>query len=599
MEPSLVKAKIQGSEKTPYAILFFMTLLYFTAFTVFSINRHNRFGTSGFDLGIFDQAIWLLSRGEPAFVTVRGLHIFGDHASYIHLFTAPLFWLWDDVRALLVLQSFAIASGAVPIYLIARDRMNSRWSPLVFSAAYLMYPSLQHINLWQYHPETLGVPFLLWAFYFAAAGRAKPYYLFVALTLITKEEFALTVFLLGLFVAVKYDRRMGAVTSIAAVLWLLTVFKILLPYFNPMGYFRFSQGQVVFGKLGRTPAEVVANVFLRPKTVFHALVNSVNATYLFNLLAPVGFLAALSPLTLGVASLVLFTNMISDFIYMHLFNHHYTAIIIPVIFVATVYGVSNLKTRRLRHAALALLIGSTILGNIYLAPFDASLKNYRHTIRLVKNFGNPNPGYEEAAYQAISLIPEDASVSATPFFVPHLTHRKIIYEYPNPFEQANWGVADENPPSKDVEYLLINMEPLPEEHRQIVRSLLELGLFETVYEKNEILLLKKSFNSSLDEKYPLVQARLDPLRHDLAVSKKDYTICDDIKSTEIRGNCFREVAVKTEDYNLCAVKIKSQQARDQCYLDIIIATGDLNLCTLRIESDVLKKRCQETLRPAP
>src|SRR4029453_15559085 len=55
---------------------------------------HARFGTFGFDLGIFDQGVWLLSRFRDPFVTIRGLPLFGDHASYILVLVAPLYWLW-------------------------------------------------------------------------------------------------------------------------------------------------------------------------------------------------------------------------------------------------------------------------------------------------------------------------------------------------------------------------------------------------------------------------------------------------------------------------------------------------------------------------
>jgi hypothetical protein len=50
---------------------------------------HARFGSFGFDLGIFDQGVWLLSRFRDPFVTIRGLPLFGDHASYILVLVAP------------------------------------------------------------------------------------------------------------------------------------------------------------------------------------------------------------------------------------------------------------------------------------------------------------------------------------------------------------------------------------------------------------------------------------------------------------------------------------------------------------------------------
>jgi len=55
-------------------------------------------------LGIFDQGVWLRSRLKDPFVTIRGLPLFGDHASSILVLVAPLYWLWPDPRLLLRLQ---------------------------------------------------------------------------------------------------------------------------------------------------------------------------------------------------------------------------------------------------------------------------------------------------------------------------------------------------------------------------------------------------------------------------------------------------------------------------------------------------------------
>jgi hypothetical protein len=58
-----------------------MMVLFVGTFVWLAWLTHARFGTFGFDLGIFDQGVWLLSRFQDPFVTIRGLPLFGDHAS--------------------------------------------------------------------------------------------------------------------------------------------------------------------------------------------------------------------------------------------------------------------------------------------------------------------------------------------------------------------------------------------------------------------------------------------------------------------------------------------------------------------------------------
>jgi uncharacterized membrane protein len=51
--------------------------------------------TLAFDLGIFDQAIYLAGRFEPLFITLRGLYKFGDHFDPIIYILGQIYRVWD------------------------------------------------------------------------------------------------------------------------------------------------------------------------------------------------------------------------------------------------------------------------------------------------------------------------------------------------------------------------------------------------------------------------------------------------------------------------------------------------------------------------
>src|SRR5207302_6118250 len=120
---------VQSALRTPHSALRWLTpgvvlavamVVYAATFSTFLVMRHQAFWTFSFDLGIFDQATWLIGHGKVPFMTLRGLHVFGDHASFILVLIAPLYYLFDSPITLLVLESCAIALGALPLYLIAR-----------------------------------------------------------------------------------------------------------------------------------------------------------------------------------------------------------------------------------------------------------------------------------------------------------------------------------------------------------------------------------------------------------------------------------------------------------------------------------------------
>ena len=79
------------------------TLVLFAASSL----RHFLFQSTAFDLGIFDQAIYLISQGENPISSFLGFHIIGDHAAGIFYPLALLYKVYPSVYWLFVVQALA------------------------------------------------------------------------------------------------------------------------------------------------------------------------------------------------------------------------------------------------------------------------------------------------------------------------------------------------------------------------------------------------------------------------------------------------------------------------------------------------------------
>ena len=77
----------------PEGVLAVLVIVWSAEFIRLPMLRYDRFGTFGFDLGIYDQGTWLLSRGKDPFVTIRGLELFGHHANVFLLLLVPFYWI--------------------------------------------------------------------------------------------------------------------------------------------------------------------------------------------------------------------------------------------------------------------------------------------------------------------------------------------------------------------------------------------------------------------------------------------------------------------------------------------------------------------------
>src|SRR3954468_4071930 len=114
-----------------------IVLWYFLWSARLSVEIHQGYGTSAFDVGLYDQGIWLLSRFKAPFVTLMGRNLFGDHTSFTLLLLVPVYWLFPGASTLLVVQALVIALAAVPVYLLALRRTGSIVIATVLAAALL------------------------------------------------------------------------------------------------------------------------------------------------------------------------------------------------------------------------------------------------------------------------------------------------------------------------------------------------------------------------------------------------------------------------------------------------------------------------------
>ena len=144
------------ADRRPAALLAALIAAYVAVFGSLTWSQQSNFGTFGFDMGIYDQGIWLLSRFEDPFVTVRGLEYFGHHVNPITLLFVPFYWLGAGPHFLYLVETVWMALGAVPLWLLARDRLeqpvDGRWCspPRTCSTR-----RCEWINWWHFHPDAL------------------------------------------------------------------------------------------------------------------------------------------------------------------------------------------------------------------------------------------------------------------------------------------------------------------------------------------------------------------------------------------------------------------------------------------------------------
>ena len=433
----------------------------------------------GYDLGIFDQGIWLMSRFREPFVTVNGLHLLGDHASFIVIPLVPLYWVWASPHALFVVQSLALALGAVPAFLIGRQLLHSERLGLIVALAYLLHPSVEWTSVWQFHPDAIEAPLVLLAAWWMLQRRWTWFALSVALLLLVKEDMALVGIAFGLYVAWRYDRTVGLITAAASFAWLGIVWGVSLPGFRGAMPDAHSN-RVPFGGM----REMVLTTLKQPGEMARHLVSDGRPWYPFQIFVPFALLALGSPFMLVALGPFAF-NMLSTHGYQHLIRYHYTPVIVAVAVVATAMTLARVRSTR-RRQALAVLVLVLSVWTAYLWGPSAWSRQPVYV-----------PPSDSAAVAVVrraeSLIPPGAAVSASSFYVPHLTHRPLIYNFPTPFRAEYWGDPSMDgkrlPQADMIDYVLVNSDA-PAEQMAIIADLRRQG-WETLVDEERVLLLHR------------------------------------------------------------------------------------------------------------
>ena len=426
--------------------------------------RHDRFGTFGFDLGIYDQAPWLLSRARDPFVTVRGLEAFGHHVNVILFVLAPFYRLGAGPHFLLLVQIAAQASGACAVFLLARDRLGDRWLALALGVVYLLHPTSQWL-VWEFfHPDAVSIGPLLFA-YWASRERRWGWFAVAAIfAAMCKEDVALVLVVIGLLIAFRGDRRIGIGVSAGSLVWYVVATRVVIPWQNGIGPFY----DTFFGTLGTTPSGVVYNVVRHPVAAWKVVDHRDRYEYLWHMLGPLAFVPLLSPSSLAIALPMLAVDLLTSFPYARDAHFHYSALVLVGLIIATVEGVARLPTINARRALVAVILATSVFATVAWGPSPISREYHNGWWPLQVD---PHQAANEAAMRE---VPATAAVSASYIYVPHLAHRVRVYEFPVPWRNINWGVRGENldDPAR-VDWIVVNRQLLDDDSSRLLSNLLQ------------------------------------------------------------------------------------------------------------------------------
>ena len=435
-------------------VAWLIALATFAAYTTLSVFKYLRLEAGSWDLGIYTQYVQQFAWLRAPVVTIKGsgFNLLGDHFQPIVALIAPFYRLFPGPVTLLAAQALLAAVSVVPVCRAARVLLGTGASRAI-GVAYGFSWGLQEMINFDFHEVAFAVPLLACSLSALVLRRPRAAAMWALPLVFVKEDQGLTVAAIGLVMlasaarAWSRSRRATAGAAPAAastghgastwawaggllvlwgLAWSVLAIAVIIPHFNPTHVYPYWFDGGVVSPHG---AHYSAGGLLAQ--VMQSGPEKLRTTAL--VLLPVAFLALRSPLVLvAVPSLAL--RFLATNHYFWGTQWHYSATVMPVVFLAAVDALARLRGRAAaregapaarrplrpgllaaRYGAVAMLVIAVILA-------------FRFPVaRLWVPRTYVMSAHVRAENAAMALIPAGTTVESTVSMLAPLATRDVTY----------------------------------------------------------------------------------------------------------------------------------------------------------------------------
>ncbi|MET8995385.1 DUF2079 domain-containing protein [Amycolatopsis sp. NPDC004169] len=386
-------ARTRESRAVPYVV----AAVAFAGYATWSLQRLRTFDASGFDLGIFEQAVRSYAHGRWPVSDLLGADFptLGDHFHPILALLAPFYLLWPSPGCLLVAQALLFALSAVPVTRCAIELLGARRGALVGAGYVLSWGLLSAVNF-DFHEVCFAVPMLAFTAEHLLHERWRAAVWCALPLVLVKEDLPLTLAAVGVVLVLNRQKRLGWAVAGFGVTTSALLFLVVLPALNPAGAYAHGSGFTPFGGA------------------------IVKVSMLLALLAPTAFAAVRSPLLVLAVPTLVWRLVSANDRYWGM-GYHYSAVLMPVVFLAGVHG-----ARRIGGFRRFLPVCAVVAGLASLGLQAAHLTD-----------GVWTPAQRAGIDTVLARIPDGATVLASNRLAPRLTSRCTVRFFD--------GVTDQRP----------------------------------------------------------------------------------------------------------------------------------------------------------
>lgn len=442
--------------------------------------RHLMLMSTAFDLGIYDQVAYLMSRGMEPISSYLGFHHMGNHTAYSFYLMAIPYAIYPSVYWLFGIQAFCLALGAWPTWLLARQAGLSPSLSSAMAAVYLLHPLIFNVNMFDFHPEVMGIWALLLSIWLARGDRKWGFAIAILFVLGCRDGLSVVIAPMGLWLLLYEKKRFcGIFALMAGVLWFVLATQWIIPTLSGTEAAAVGRYEALGGD---SVLEVAINLILKPHIVLSKVLALNSLQYYALLLVP--FFWGLSPRHLAplisILPLVLL-NVLSRNNAQRDLVHQYSLPMLPFLLTAVIDALAHGRglIQQVTHPRRWILIWAIVVF-VALAKYGRYYPEYAQHLDTW-----------QASREALALIPRhEGGVITDNWHGAHLSQRSHIS-----LLRGNRTFKEDLP---KADYVLINLRhPWKGDDEMVQRMFARFQRhpdLELAYERDDVYLFKRRQN---------------------------------------------------------------------------------------------------------
>ena len=418
-----------------------ISFIFLILYSLISLVNHYFFKTYALDLGLYTNAAFKYAHFILADSSmIKRFHepILGGHFDLYLIIFSPLTYLFGTYT-LLIVQIIALILGGIGIFRYFQIIGNKKRIPYYALIYFYIFFGIYGALSFDYHSVVVASCIVPWFFISIYRNNIAVSALLLVFMLVSQENFALFVFFicLGLIIDFRKNQKICfhlILLSLISLVYFLIVILYVIPSFSSQSEY----GGFLYSSFGNNLYDASKALLINPVESFIAFFtnhnNSIHGdfvkaeTHIILLVSGLFFLFK-KPQYLLMLVPIYFQKLFHDNYLMWGIGGQYSIEFAPIMAIGIFKVISEFSRENIK-VIMSFLVLILALTSTIRTMDNTVLYTEKSRIRLYQQKHYQRDYDVENVHNNLLKIPKSARVSAQSPFVPHLSLRKDIYQFP-------------------------------------------------------------------------------------------------------------------------------------------------------------------------